>query len=179
MINLSRRRMVFGTAGILAAGFGSQLLGGNLLGNVAQAAPPLASAITMPDNFMQLSKTLTAMENLEPHLGQALYGWLHHAELDARLDALTTLINAHPGIIGEPLHQLLAQQPEALGLLYQQLVNGWYLGVVGQPGSQVCIGFENIVSYELVKESVLPPSYAVGEPNFWIHKPDSEVKTHG
>ncbi|EIC85007.1 sugar dehydrogenase complex small subunit [Serratia sp. M24T3] len=179
MINLSRRRVVLGTASVLAAGFGSQLLGSSVFTNLALAAPPLASAITMPDNFMQLSKKLTAMDNLESHLGQALYSWLHHAELDAQLDALTTLLDAHSDVIGDPLHQLLAQQPAALGQLYQQLVNGWYLGVVGQPGTQVCIGFENIVSYELVKDSLLPPSYAVGEPNFWIHKPESEVATHG
>lgn len=179
MINLSRRRMVLGTASLLAAGFGSQLLGSNVFGNQAHAAPPMASAVTMPDNFMQLSRKLTAMEHLEPHLGQALYSWLHHEELDAQLDALVALLDAHSDVIGDPLHQLLAQQPAALGQLYQQLVNGWYLGVVGQPGSQVCIGFENIVSYELVKDSVLPPSYAVGEPNFWIHKPDSEVITRG
>ncbi len=179
MINLSRRRVVLGTASVLAAGFGSQLLGSSVFGNLALAAPPLASAITMPDNFMQISKTLTAMDDLEPNLGQALYSWLHHAELDAQLDALTTFLGAHGGVVGDPLHQLLAQQPAALGQLYQQLVNGWYLGVVGKPGSQVCIGFENIVSYELVKDSLLPPSYAVGQPNFWINKPESEVATHG
>lgn len=179
MINLSRRRMVFGTASVLAAGIGSQLLGNSVFGTLAYAAPPLASAITMPDNFMQLSTTLTAMNSLEPHLGQALYSWLHHAELDSQLDALTALISAHSDVVGDPLHQLLAQQPAAIGQLYQQLVSGWYLGVVGKPGSQVCIGFENIVSYALVKDSLLPPSYAVGEPNFWIHKPASEVKTHG
>jgi len=179
MINLSRRRIVFGTASVLAVGIGSQLLGSSVFATPAHAAPPLASAIAMPENFMQLSRKLTAVNNLEPHLGQALYSWLHHDELDVQLDALATLLDAHGGVVGEPLHHLLAQQPAALGLLYQQLVNGWYLGVVGQPGSQVCIGFENIVSYALVKDSVLPPSYAVGEPNFWVHKPDSEVNTHG
>ncbi|MFU2317434.1 sugar dehydrogenase complex small subunit [Rahnella sp. PCH160] len=184
MINLSRRRMVLGTAGVLAAGFGSQMLGGGVFATLAHAAPPLASAITMPDGFMTLSKHLTGMETLEPHLGQALYSWLHDKQLDIRLDALSALLTAHDGVVGDDLHQLLAQQPAELAQLYQQLVSGWYLGVVGQPGSQKCIGFENIVSYQLLKNNLLPPSYAPGEPNFWVNKPATTQQnapevTHG
>jgi len=185
MINLSRRRMVLGTAGVLAAGIGSQRLGGGVFATLAHAAPPLASAVTMPDSFMRLSRQLTGMDALEPHLAQALYGWLHHAKLDTQLDALLALFAEHGDVTGDSLHQLLAQQPAEMAQLYQQLVSGWYLGVVGQPGSQQCIGFENIVSYQLVKINLLPPSYAPGEPNFWIHKPAAapqntlEVNAHG
>ena len=185
MINLSRRRMVLGTAGVLAAGFGSQLLGGGVFATLAHATPPLASAVIMPASFMRLSRQLTGMDTLEPHLAQSLYGWLHHAKLDTQLDALLVLINSHSGVVGDSLHELLAQQPAEMAKLYQQLVSGWYLGVVGQPGSQQCIGFENIVSYQLLKNNLLPPSYAPGEPNFWIHKPAAapqntlEVNAHG
>ena len=189
MINLSRRRLVIGTAGALAAGIGSQILGGGVFATLAHAAPPLASAVTMPASFMTLSAQLTGMNSLEPHLAQALYSWLHqsqqNAQLDTQLDALSALITAHSGVVGDDLHQLLAQQPAELAQLYQQLVSGWYLGVVGQPGSQKCIGFENIVSYQLLKNNLLPPSYAPGEPNFWIHKPAAapqntlEVNAHG
>lgn len=185
MINLSRRRMVLGTAGVLAAGIGSHLLGGGVFATLAHAAPPLASAVTMSDSFMRLSRQLTGMDALEPHLAQALYGWLHHAKLDTQLDALLALFAEHGDVTGDSLHQLLAQQPAEMAQLYQQLVSGWYLGVVGQPGSQQCIGFENIVSYQLLKNNLLPPSYAPGEPNFWIHKPAAapqntlEVNAHG
>lgn len=185
MINHSRRRMVIGTAGVLAAGITSQMLGGGLFATLAHAAPPLASAITMPDSFMVLSKQLTATDNLEPHLGQALYSWLHDAKLDAQLDALSAFLTAHSDAVGDSLHQLLAQQPAELAQLYQQLVSGWYLGVVGLPGSQKCIGFENIVSYQLLKNNLLPPSYAPGEPNFWVNKPaapqhnSTEITAHG
>ncbi|PKE27950.1 gluconate 5-dehydrogenase [Rahnella sp. AA] len=184
MINLSRRRMVIGTASVLAAGISSQMLGGGVFATLAHAAPPLASAITMPDSFMTLSKQLTATDNLEPHLGQALYSWLHDKQLDTRLDALSALLSAHDGVVGDNLHQLLTQQPAELAQLYQQLVSGWYLGVVGQPGSQKCIGFENIVSYQLLKNNLLPPSYAPGEPNFWVNKPATTQQnlpevTHG
>ena len=189
MINLSRRRLVIGTAGALAAGIGSQILGGGVFATLAHAAPPLASAVTMPASFMTLSAQLTGMNSLEPHLAQALYSWLHqsqqNAQLDTQLDALSALLTAHSGVVGDDLHQLLAQQPAELAQLYQQLVSGWYLGVVGQPGSQKCIGFENIVSYQLLKNNLLPPSYAPGEPNFWVNKPaalqqnSTEVIAHG
>lgn len=188
MINFSRRRLVIGTAGILAAGISSQMLGG-VLTRLAYAAPPLASAVRMPASFMTLSAQLTGMDTLEPHLAQALYSWLHqsqnNAQLDSQLDTLSALITAHRGVVGDDLHQLLAQQPAELAQLYQQLVSGWYLGVVGQPGSQKCIGFENIVSYQLLKNNLLPPSYAPGEPNFWVNKPaalqqnSTEVIAHG
>ncbi|WP_112197834.1 sugar dehydrogenase complex small subunit [Rahnella sp. NRRL B-41462] len=189
MINLSRRRWILGTAGVMVAGIGSQMLGGGVFATLAHATPPLASAVTMPDSFMALSKQLTGMDRLEPHLAQALYSWLHqsqnNAQLDSQLDTLSALITAHSGVVGDDLHQLLAQQPAELAQLYQQLVSGWYLGVVGQPGSQKCIGFENIVSYQLLKNNLLPPSYAPGEPNFWVNKPaalqqnSTEVIAHG
>lgn len=194
MINLSRRRWILGTAGVMVAGIGSQMLGGGVFATLAHAAPPLASAVTMPDSFMALSKQLTGMDTLEPHLAQALYSWLHqsqnnqssnNAQLDTQLDALSSLITTHKNVVGDDLHQLLAAQPAELAQLYQQLVSGWYLGVVGQPGSQKCIGFENIVSYQLLKNNLLPPSYAPGEPNFWVNKPaalqqnSTEVIAHG
>jgi hypothetical protein len=192
MINLSRRRWILGTAGVMVAGIGSQMLGGGVFGTLAHAAPPLASAVTMPDSFMALSKKLTGMDSLEPHLGQALYSWLHQSQnhapntrLDTQLDALSALITTHSNVVGDDLHQLLAAQPAGLAQLYQQLVSGWYLGVVGQPGSQKCIGFENIVSYQLLKNNLLPPSYAPGEPNFWVNQPaasqqnSTEVTAHG
>ncbi|MBU9845068.1 sorbitol dehydrogenase family protein [Rahnella ecdela] len=185
MINLSRRRWILGTAGVMVAGIGSQMLGGGVFATLAHAAPPLASAVTMPDSFMALSKKLTGMDSLEPHLGQAIYSWLHQAQLDTQLEALSTLFTTHSNVVGDDLHQLLAAQPAELAQLYQQLVSGWYLGVVGQPGSQKCIGFENIVSYQLLKNNLLPPSYAPGEPNFWVNKPavsqqnSTEVTAHG
>jgi hypothetical protein len=189
MINLSRRRWILGTAGVMVAGIGSQMLGGGVFTTLAHAAPPLASAVTMPDSFMALSKQLTGMDTPEPHLGQALYSWLHqssgNAQLDTQLEALSALITTHSNVVGDDLHQLLAAQPAELAQLYQQLVSGWYLGVVGQPGSQKCIGFENIVSYRLLKNNLLPPSYAPGEPNFWVNKPaelqqnSTEVIAHG
>ncbi|EKV54660.1 gluconate dehydrogenase subunit [Erwinia amylovora ACW56400] len=76
-----------------------------------------------------------------------------------------------PGTHGAALLTLLAQQPAALRELYQTLVSGWYLGVVGPLPRPQCIAFENIVSYRLVKNSLLPPSYAPGEPNFWTRPP--------
>ena len=179
MILLSRRRMIFGTAGLLATGIGGCLLGIDLAGTKAYAGPPLAAAVAPPAAFISLSQRLTGVIDLDPSLAQALYSGLHHAGLDPQIETLSALLNANPDLIGDPLQRLLAQQPAPLGQLYQQMLSGWYLGLVGQPGTQRCIGFENIISYTVVKDSLLPPSYAPGAPNFWVHPPAIGGGLHG
>lgn len=51
------------------------------------------------------------------------------------------------------------------------LLSAWYLGAIEGANSAVCIGIEDIVSYQVVKPALLPPSYAGGEPGFWIPPP--------
>lgn len=137
------------------------------------ASPPLAAAVTPSHSFIQLSRALTGMAQPDALLAQRLYSWLYadNPLLDTALDELNALLAAHPGTHGAALLTLLAQQPAALRELYQTLVSGWYLGVVGPLPRPQCIAFENIVSYRLVKNSLLPPSYAPGEPNFWTRPP--------
>lgn len=169
MSALSRRRLITGTVGLLVAGVLTRALPGSRL----LAKPPLAAAVTPSDGFMLLSRALTGMAQPDALLAQRLYSWLHarHSGLDTELNTISALLQSHPAANGLTLLPLLAQQPEALNHLYQSLVAGWYLGVVGPVTRPQCIAFENIVSYRLVKDSLLPPSYAPGEPNFWTRPP--------
>jgi hypothetical protein len=168
-MTLSRRRLLTGTAGLLVAGILTQVLPGKL----ALAAPPLAAAITPSASFNAISVKLTGIEQPDALLSQRLYSWLHDhfPQLDSQLDTLSTLLQQQPAANGSSLLTLLSSQPKAINDLYQALVSGWYLGVVGPLPRPQCIAFENIVSYQLLRDSLLPPSYAPGQPNFWTQPP--------
>lgn len=170
-MSLTRRRLLAGSAGLVAASIAARWL-------PVSACAPLAPVISVPPYFMSLSQMLTGMTQPDPLLARRLYGWLHQQfhDPDASLQRLGALLADQPSLQGNALLAVIAQQPPALRDLCQALISGWYLGVVnvGQPQ---CLAFENIVSYQLVKTSLLPPSYAPGEPGFWVRPPYQE-STH-
>ncbi|MFU9137098.1 sugar dehydrogenase complex small subunit [Erwinia tasmaniensis] len=159
---LTRRRLLASSAGLLAAG----VLTRWLPGGAVIAAAPQAQAFLLPDNFLLLSRQLTGTLSPDPVLAQRLHRWLHATveDLDHSIDRLTALLAQEHG------QTLPASLPPDLQALAHMLISGWYLGVVGREHPR-CIGFENIVSYRLVRDSLLPPSYAPGAPNFWTKPP--------
>ncbi|AGB82200.1 Membrane bound FAD containing D-sorbitol dehydrogenase [Serratia sp. FGI94] len=169
MFAISRRRLVLGSAGLLAAGALAQ----NLLGRAALAAPDAAPT---PGNFFAVSRALTGMPLPDPQLAQRLYQALlpRFPQLNPLLDALATLLQRHDVQDGAALQRQLAQHAAPLTQLYHALISGWYLGVIGDADHPECIAFENIVSYQLVHDSLMPPSYCPGEPNFWVRPPQKE-----
>ena len=175
-MSLTRRRLLTGSAGLLAAGF-------TVRWRPAFARAPMASAVTAPQSFLRLSETLTGMAQPNAMLAQRLYSWLYQQfsgrleSLDSQLSHLSSLLAARPDAQGADFLAALDQQPEPLRDLCQALISGWYLGVVDSQHPR-CIAFENIVSYQLVRGSLLPPSYAPAEPNFWTQPPHRENPQH-
>lgn len=163
MISISRRRLVLGSAGLWVVG----VVGQNLLGRAAFAQSQPAK---IPDNFLAISRLLTGIPLPDPHLAQRLY--LALQPLFPQLDQQITLLAE---MNDEALHALIQRQADPLAALYQSLMSGWYLGVIGDPAKPSCIAFENILSYQLVRNSLRPPSYCPGEPNFWTHPPRKET----
>lgn len=170
MISMTRRRLVLGSASLLVVG----AVGQNLLGRAAFAQTQPAA---MPDNFLAISRLLTGIPLPDPHLAQRLYTALQplFPQFEQQITQLADLMAQHADLSGEAFHSLIGRQPEQLAALYQMLMSGWYLGVVGDPLKPTCVAFENIVSYRLVRDSLLPPSYCPGEPNFWTHPPRKET----
>lgn len=166
---LSRRRFLTGSAGLIVASVLSQAFPGRF----AFASPPLAAAANPSAGFMSLSVLLTGLETPDALLAQRLYSWLsaHHSDLENQMTQLTGWLKQHPQTSGNDLLNQMASQPVAFSDLYKSLVSGWYLGVIGPLPRPDCIGFETIVSYQVVKSSLLPPSYATGKPGFWTHPP--------
>lgn len=176
MINLSRRRLMFGAGSLLAAG----ALGKTLLVSNAFASAPLLNSVNLPSAFLALSVRLTGLEKPDLQLGQRLYQWLQQNDnqLDAHINQLSDLLEANQAHTPEQFQAVVAAQPQEIGALFQALVSGWYLGVVGSKMNPTCIGFENIVSYQLLSTSFTPPSYCAGEPNFWTQPPQTESVAH-
>ncbi|SMB32949.1 Twin-arginine translocation pathway signal [Serratia proteamaculans] len=170
MISISRRRLVLASAGLWVVG----VVGQNLLGRAAFAQ---SQPGPMPDNFLAISRLLTDIPLPDPHLAQRLYVALQplFPQLEQQVDLLAALMAQHANLAGEDFHALIQRQPEPLAALYQSLISGWYLGVIGDPTKPICIAFENIVSYQRVRNALMPPSYCPGEPNFWTHPPRKET----
>lgn len=131
--------------------------------DVSDDTPPAPSAA-----FLSLSRTLTGFEVPDALLAARLYAELDaaHAGLEAKLTAIAGAVAQATG------GKLDTFADAALEAVHRDLMTGWYLGTVGPADNARCIAFENIASYRVVKKTLLPPSYAVGEPNFWVSKPE-------
>ncbi|MGI4860996.1 MAG: sugar dehydrogenase complex small subunit [Janthinobacterium lividum] len=166
MIDYSRRRLLGYGVMVVTTSFGARLLTGPA--RAATAVPPAAPASVAPTpRFLAVSRLLTGYPEPDAGLARRLYAALHadFPALDAQLDQLAEQLAHAPS---GPL--VLTAQPQ-LATLYQQLLSGWYLGVLGPKTAPRCIAFENTVSYRVVQRTLTPPSYCAGEPNFWAYRP--------
>ncbi len=136
----------------------------------------LAPAPAIAENFLAITRVLTGIPLPDPQLAQRLYAVLQplFPQLEQQITRLSELLAQHADLRGDAFHTLIEQQPQPLSDLYEALMSGWYLGVVGNPARPTCIAFENIVSYQLVRDSLAPTSYCPGEPNFWTLPPGRE-----
>lgn len=170
MVDYSRRRLLgYGSVAMVAAGFGTEFLTTHAQADTPAAGQDDAPApviATASDAFVALSKTLTGYPTPDADLGNRLYHDL--LAMYPNLDAAIPQIAAE--IAKTPSGPTTFTDP-ALGTIYKQIVGGWYLGVIGPKLAPRCIAFEDIVSYKVLAKSIMPPSYCVGEPMFWIHKP--------
>lgn len=135
----------------------------------AGATSALAAA---DEDFAAVSKILTGRSNLDGDFRRALLDTF--AKLDptfaTRLGALRRLI--------EPLET----QPEALraataaagpdlAALQAQILQGWYLGVVGDGPNAICVTYTQALAHVAVSDVLRPPSYAYGEYGSWQGRP--------
>ncbi|MCY0386065.1 sugar dehydrogenase complex small subunit [Robbsia sp. Bb-Pol-6] len=164
MIDYSRRRLLGYGAMVVTASFGGKLLTGRAR---AATAMPRSADLAPTPRFLALSRLLTGYAEPDAGLARRLYAALHDdfPLLDTQLDQLAALLARAPSGPFVP-----TGQPQ-LATLYQQLLGGWYLGVLGPKSAPRCIAFENTVSYRVVQRTLTPPSYCVGEPTFWAYKP--------
>lgn len=159
------RREVLGTVAVLV------LASGFLPGAMERALAASPASVTTKPIFWDISKSLTGQPEPDPGLGNRLYAVLdeNYHDLDAKLTLVSNLLAKQDS--GSGLRQAAEAQQAGLGALVDDLVNGWYLGVVGPPAKRRCIAFENIVSYRVVDKALPIPSYCGGAPAFWSVRP--------
>ena len=157
---ISRRQFFLGMTGFVGTGFASNLLQLGLL----EAAPPMANAINPSARFFEVSSVLTGLEKPDPALGRRIYqqATLIYPNHELGYQQLMTFCQTNSDS---------TNLPKELADLAGFLLSAWYLGVINVANSAVCLAFEDIVSYQLVKPALLPPSYAPGEPGFWTRPP--------
>ena len=129
------------------------------------AASPNAAA---KQTFWDVSKRLTGLRR-PTLLGDQVYSILSEIyDVDAKLGVIKELLGSG---LGDPGCVSRCGPEPSLAALTDDLIAGWYLGVVGPPDKRRCIAFENIVSYRLVEKHLQIPSYCGGAPGFWRAPP--------
>ncbi|CFQ30979.1 sugar dehydrogenase complex small subunit [Yersinia bercovieri] len=149
-----------------------RLLGYIGVGLVSSLMTPLpldafaASTQTSPQNlekFMLVSRALTGKRQLNGQIGQRIYQILlgKIGGFDQKL-ALLQLLPA-----GEP-----AQWPPLQQQIARQILQGWYIGVIGEGADAAVISFENALMFDAVSDVLVIRSYCPNRPGYWAAKPD-------
>ncbi|CNK46039.1 sugar dehydrogenase complex small subunit [Yersinia aldovae] len=153
---ISRRRLL----GYVGVGLVSSLMSPLSLDAFA------ASSQNSPQNlerFMLVSRALTGKRQLNGHIGQRIYQVLigKIGGFDQKLASL------QPLPAGEPHQWPLLQQQIA-----RQILQGWYIGVIGEGTNAAVISYENALMFDAVSDVLVIRSYCPNKPGYWAAKPD-------
>lgn len=153
---ISRRRLL----GYVGVGLVSSLM--NPLSLDAFAA----STQTSPqhfERFMLVSRALTGKRQLNTQVGLRLYQVL--LGKIGGFDQKLALLQPLPG--GEP-----QQWPPLQQQIARQILQGWYVGVMGEGTDAVVISYENALMFDAVSDVLVIRSYCPNKPGYWAAKPD-------
>lgn len=148
------------------------LLGYIGVGLVSSLMSPLsldafaASTQTSPQNlerFMLVSRALTGKRQLNGQIGQRIYQIL--LGKIGGFDQKLALLQPLPA--GEP-----AQWPPLQQQIARQILQGWYIGVIGEGADAAVISFENALMFDAVSDVLVIRSYCPNKPGYWAAKPD-------
>ncbi|WP_145570474.1 sugar dehydrogenase complex small subunit [Yersinia bercovieri] len=153
---ISRRRLL----GYIGVGLVSSLMAPLPLD--AFAASTQTSPLNL-EKFMLVSRALTGKRQLNGQIGQRIYQILlgKIGGFDQKL-ALLQLLPA-----GEP-----AQWPPLQQQIARQILQGWYIGVIGEGADAAVISFENALMFDAVSDVLVIRSYCPNRPGYWAAKPD-------
>ncbi|MFJ3051591.1 sugar dehydrogenase complex small subunit [Pseudomonas nitroreducens] len=152
----SRRRL-------LAVACASAALGGVLLSPAARTWAALTpQAATELDEFMTLSQRLTGRSNLDPRIGERLFGVLAQRDTALR-QSLAELLDR--------LGDAPATWNERQQWLARQILGGWYLGQIGDDTSATVVTYEQALMFRAVDDVLVIRSYCPNKPGFWAAQP--------
>lgn len=155
VLSLSRRRLL--GAACVGAAAGALLL--------SPAGSVWASSGVSSDElkvFMAVSEKLTGHDDLDGNIGASLYEAM--AQRDAafanNLGELKAQLDKTPPVLGGPQQELA-----------QQILAGWYLGMVGDDHTATVITYEDDLMFAAVEGAVSPRAVCFGNPGSWAEKP--------
>lgn len=122
--------------------------------------------------FLALSAILVGRESLNNGLARRLYDALidQDAGFPKAASALLALVNQER-IDPLMLQARLDASHPALAPLPRRIVTAWYVGVVGDGATARCVAYEDSLMSEVVKDKLVPPTYAYGAYGSWEGKP--------
>ncbi|MBS0055786.1 sugar dehydrogenase complex small subunit [Yersinia sp. Marseille-Q3913] len=153
---ISRRRLL----GYIGVGLVSSLM--SPLSLDAFAASTQTSSQNL-ERFMLVSRALTGKRQLNGQIGQRIYQVL--LGKIGGFDQKLALLQPLPA--GDP-----AQWPPLQQQIARQILQGWYIGVIGEGADAAVISFENALMFDAVSDVLVIRSYCPNRPGYWAAKPD-------
>lgn len=154
------------------------LLGGVLAAGAVQLAPLSWAAApaepTASGAFLALSQYLTERSNLSPRMAARLQaGWQAlDSAFAANVEALWQWLQTNQVSLAQLNARLKAEQP-ALAAVPGQVMQAWYLGIVGSGREARALAYEFALNAQTVADKLRPPTYAYGVYGSWSHNPAS------
>lgn len=154
-----------------------QLVGGLLVAGAVQMVPWAVAVSPSPSPsaspaFMALSRYLTERDDLNPHLAARMQAALQGLDsaFATRADALWQWIDSNRVALADLNARLKADKPE-LAALPGQVMQAWYLGIVGGGLQTRVVAYEYALNAQLVSDKLKPPTYSYGTHGSWTRNP--------
>ncbi len=157
-----------------------QLLGGLALAGAVQLAPwaaaisPAAPPPSASPSFMALSRYLTERSDLSPNLAARMQAALQglNSAFVTQADALWQWINSNHVPLAELNARLKADMP-ALAAIPGQVMQAWYMGIVGSGAQSRVVAYEYALNAQVVSDKLKPPTYSYGLHGSWTSNPST------
>ncbi len=156
-----------------------QMLRGILAYSAIQVTPGFINAATtaaLPASaspaFTALSRYLTERSDLNAGLAARMQAALQaqNADFAAQTDALWQWIDSGKIALAALNERLKAEKPELAGVP-GQVMQAWYLGIVGSGTKARAVAYEYALNAQTVSDKLRPPTYSYGMYGSWTSNP--------
>lgn len=136
----------------------------------APTGPPPA-----PSEFLALSTLLIPDLRLDEHVGARLHVALLRQDRQFARKTRALADVARKGLLTDA--EALAEAVKAdavLSATLRSIVSAWYLGIVGDHLTGQVVAYDLALMQEVVRDSVVTPSYCTRAPGYWAAPPGSK-----
>ncbi len=121
--------------------------------------------------FLKVSEIICGYPTLERGLGQRIFSLMQqrNASLNDQLISLQLLLNAD--MTSLEMHDKLKSTDKNTQILFTDILRAWQLGIVGTGKEAKVVAYEYALMYKPIADVIVLPTYARGEPHYWVHPP--------